>query len=633
MPAGLVVQLVGGLASASSLFLSACGLSLIFGVTRVVNFAHGSMAMLGLYIAAAFALAHPGAAGFWGGIAIAVLAVGTLGALIERGLLRRIYGAPELLQLLATYALVLITRDLCLAIWGPADILGPRAPGLGGAVALAGGAVPGYDLLLIAIAPLVLGALWLLLSRTRLGLQVRAAAQDREMLDAMGVDPRRLYTAVFALGAGLAALGGALQMPREPANLGYDLASVGEAFVVVVVGGLGSLGGAYLAAVLIGLARALCYALGTVQFLGQALPLSKLALAIEFLVMAAVLVLRPRGLLGRAIAPPAGGRREFAGAAPALARRGELALAAGVVALLALVPLASAELPYANVLLVDALVAALFAASLQLLLLGGMPSFGHAAWFGLGAYAAALAAHGGAGLAAALGAATLAGGLGAALFGALAARVGGIYLAMLSLAGAQILWALGYEWNGVTGGSNGLVGIWPAAPFDRPASYGWLVLALAGGALLLLRRMLDAPLGFALRAVRDAPLRAQASGIDPLRVRWLAYALAGTGAGLAGGLFAFAKGSISPEVLAVERSVDGLLMVLLGGLHAAWGAVAGAALYTWLHDLLARHFDAWRAVLGAAILLLVLLFPSGLAGSWRPPQRLRSAGGGARGVP
>ncbi|MEZ5652264.1 MAG: branched-chain amino acid ABC transporter permease, partial [Burkholderiaceae bacterium] len=209
--AGLLVALINGLASASTLFLIAAGLSLIFGVTRIVNFAHGSFFMLGIYVAysAVTWLGDSGLA-FWSGLLLAALLVGVLGAVVEVVLLRRIYRAPELFQLLATFALVLVIRDAVLALWGPEDLLGPRAPHLSGAVELLGRAMPSYDLVLIVIGPLVLLALWLLLHRTRWGTLVRAATEDREMVGALGVNQAWLFTSVFALGALLAALGGAL---------------------------------------------------------------------------------------------------------------------------------------------------------------------------------------------------------------------------------------------------------------------------------------------------------------------------------------------------------------------------------------------------------------------------------------
>jgi branched-chain amino acid transport system permease protein len=234
---GLVVQLLNGLAGASSLFLVGAGLSLIFGVTRIVNFAHGSFYMLGVYIGYTVVerLSPFGAAWFWPSLLIAALAVGAIGAVVEMVLLRRVYRAPELFQLLATFALMLVIKDAALWLWGPEDLLGPRAPGLSGAVMILGRRFPTYDLFLIVVGPVVLGLLWLLLTRTRWGTLVRAATQDREMVGALGVNQAWLFTAVFALGTMLAGLGGALQLPREPANLGLDLATIGDAFVVVVV--------------------------------------------------------------------------------------------------------------------------------------------------------------------------------------------------------------------------------------------------------------------------------------------------------------------------------------------------------------------------------------------------------------
>ena len=167
---GFLVQLLNGLAGASSLFLVGAGLSLIFGVTRIVNFAHGSFFMLGIYVAYALVDKAGGGVWFWPSLLIAALAVGAFGALVEMLLLRRIYRAPELFQLLATFALMLVIKDAALWLWGPEDLLGPRAPGLAGAVTILGRRVPEYDLFLIVVGPAVLGALWLLLTRTRFGI-------------------------------------------------------------------------------------------------------------------------------------------------------------------------------------------------------------------------------------------------------------------------------------------------------------------------------------------------------------------------------------------------------------------------------------------------------------------------------
>jgi len=623
---GFVVQLLNGLAGASSLFLVGAGLSLIFGVTRIVNFAHGSFYMLGIYIAYSLVERLGGGAWFWPALLLASLAVGVLGALVEMTLLRRIYRAPELFQLLATFALVLVLKDAALWVWGPEDLLGPRAPGLEGSIDILGRRFPTYDLLLIAVGPLVLALLWLLLTRTRWGTLVRAATQDREMVGALGVNQAWLFTSVFALGAMLAGLGGALQLPREPANLGLDLLTIGDAFVVVVVGGMGSIPGAYVAALLIAEIKAICTGIGNVEWFGVAFSFSKLTLVVEFLVMAVVLVVRPWGLLGK---PQGVSRNSAPPEAPLRAAEAPVkwAGAAFLLALLAL-PWLSAGNPYLTVLAIDLLTAALFAASLHFIMgPAGMHSFGHAAYFGLGAYGAALAVRS---LQLPMEAALFMGpvfaALGALLCGWFCVRLSGVYLAMLTLAFAQIIWSICYQWDDVTGGSNGLTGVWPAEWLADKTRYYLMTLVLVVVGVLLLRRMLFSPFGYAMRAGRDSPLRADAIGIDVKRNQWAAFVLAGLFAGLAGALFAFSKGSISPDTLGVGRSVDALVMVLLGGVQTLAGPLVGAVTFTWLQDSIARSTDYWRAVLGATILLLVLVFPQGIAGFaaqlW---QRRRSA--------
>ena len=591
------LQFLNGLAGASSLFLVAAGLSLIFGVSRIINFAHGSLYMLGMYIAVWLSPK----VGFWVSVPLAALAVGGTGFLVEFLLLRRLYRAPELLQLLATFAVVLIVKDLALWLWGPEDMLGPRAPGLRDALDIAGRRFPQYDLFLIVLGPSVFALLHLLLTRTRFGVLIRAATEDREMAGALGVNQRALFTAVFMLGAALAGLGGALAIPREPANLEIDLAVVSDAFVVVVVGGMGSIPGAFLAALLISEIKAFCIGLGY----------SEITLVAEFIVMAIVLVLRPWGLLGRPLV--AARVTDATHQAHGVPWSAMLAVATA----LALAPLLSDA--YTVVLLRDVLIFALFAVSLHLLLgPGGMVSFGHAAYFGLGAYAAGLCAlRLGWPMEAALLVAPFAAALGAALFGWFCVRLSGIYLAMLTLAFAQIVWSIAFQWDGLTGGSNGLIGIWPSGWLASRSAYYFATLFLCAAAIACIWRATGSPFGYALRASRDSALRAEAIGIHVRIQQWAAFIIAGAFAGLAGALFAYSKGSISPETLSVPRSVDALVMVLLGGVQSPAGPVWGAALFTWLEDSVSREIAYWRAAIGAAILLLVLAFPLGLGGAWR----------------
>jgi branched-chain amino acid transport system permease protein len=612
---GLAFQALDGLASASGLFFVAVGLSLIFGVTRTINMAHGSLYMLGAYVAVTLATSVGGALGFWGGIVASALIVGLIGAAIEIVLLRRIYGAPELFQLLGTFALVLVINDATLWLWGPQDLFGPRAPGLRGAVEVLGRRLPTYDAFLIVVAPVVLCVLHAVFTRTRFGRLVRAATEDREMVGALGVNQAVLFTAVFALGSLLAGLGGALQTAREPANLGMDLTALGDAFVVVVVGGMGSIAGSYVAAVLIAEVKALCIGIGLVHFGAYAVNFSKLTLVAEFLVMAVVLIVRPQGLLGKAQAAIRSTAEPNAPIRPASPTMRILSFV-GLLAVVAL-PVLARSSPYTLVLGIDVLTAVLFAASLHFIMgPGGMHSFGHAAYFGLGAYGAALAVKWfAAPMGLALPAAALAAAVGALLFGWFAVRLSGVYLAMLTLAFAQIVWSIVFQWEDVTGGSNGVLGIWPSAPFDRLPMFFLLAVVLVACGVLLLRRMLFAPFGYAMRCGRDSPLRAEAIGVDVKRVQWFAFAIAGTVCGVAGGLFAFAKGSISPETISIGHSIDGLVMVLLGGIQTLAGPIVGATVFSVLQDTVMRQTDYWHALLGGIILVLVLAFPMGLVGA------------------
>jgi branched-chain amino acid transport system permease protein len=617
-PAFIAVQMLNGLASASSLFIIASGLTIVFGVTRIVNFAHGSLYMLGAYVAVTvvpylldisrslpmFLLA----------LLVTGLIVGLLGVAMEVLLLRRIYHAPELLQLLATFGVVLIVQDLVIKVWGPLEIMGPRAPGLRHAVPIFGRMFPAYELFLIVAGPVVLGALYLLLQKTRFGVLVRAATQDREMVAALGVNQALLFTGTLFLGAFLAGLGGALQIAKSAANGQMDISILSEAFVVTVIGGMGSIPGAFLASVIIGLLQAF----GILIF-------PKITLILVFLLMAVVLVLRPQGLLGREDAPSQ--RTPPPEGFVLLTPPGPLGykLALGVVGALVLLPLIADA--YTLKVAIEVLVFALAAFSLSLLIgNGGVVSFGHAAYFGLGAYAAGLlVTKAGFSMLPALVAAPVVAAAFAALYGYFIVRLSGIYLAMLTLAFAQITFAIAFQWVELTGGDNGVVGVWPSAWARGRVVYYYLTLVLCLAAIAMLFRIIHAPFGYALRAARDSATRADAIGLDVARLRWAAFTLAGAAAGLAGGLYAFSKGSIDPTLLSIPQSVDFLAMVLTGGIQAVTGALAGAGIFHIIKDIALPLTPYWRALMGAAIIAIVLLFPHGIAGAVERVSARRAA--------
>ncbi|HSE03068.1 MAG TPA: ABC transporter permease [Methylomirabilota bacterium] len=598
----LFVQLLSGLANAMFLFLIASGLSLIFGVTRIVNFAHGSFYMLAAYLTYSLAAVLPGGpAAFYLAALVAAVVVAVLGGLVEVLLLRRVYKAPELYQLLLTFALVLVTADVVRYLWGADNKTGPTAPGLAGSVGIAGQLFPSYDLAVIVFGPLVALGLWLLFHRTRWGVLIRAATQDREMVAALGVDQSRLFTSVFVLGSFLAGLGGALQVPRLALTTVMDTSIIVEAFVVVVIGGMGSVWGALLASLLIGILNAY-----------GVLVLPKAAIVLIFVVMALVLVVRPWGLLGRPeiqLRPPGAGT-------VTRARPRRLSPAWLAVGLLGLAALPGVLPTFWISIAVEIFAFTLFAASLRLLMAdGGMVSFGHAAYFGLGAYGAAvLLKLAGLPMPAAFVLAPLVAALGACLFGYFSVRLSSIYFAMLTLAFAQIVYAVVHQWDDVTGGDNGMLSVWPARWLASPGRYYYWALAASLVGMLLLRLVTASPFGLTLRAARDHARRAEAVGVNIRALQWTAFVVAGFVAGLGGAIFAFLKGSVFPVYTESPMSVQPLVMVLLGGVGSPAGPLIGAAVYKLLDTVITRYTDYWQVVLGAILLLLVLVFPRGIAG-------------------
>ena len=288
-PSFLFSQFMGGLTAAMFLFLIASGLSLVFGVMRVLNFAHGSFYMIGAYIAwQVVQWLQPTPERFWPAVLAAAVGVALLGAVIERLLFRYLYDREELYQLLFTYALVLILGDVAKFLWGTQQLSVSRPPVLAGGFELFGTTVPAYNLFIMLFGPLIALAVWLMLTHSTPGRMVRAAALDREMLGALGADVGWLYTGMFALASFLAGLSGALVTPIQSIVPGMDVEIIVQAFIVVVIGGLGSFWGTFLGSVIYG--QVLSF--GILIFPG-------FSLFSVFALMAVILILRPWGLLGR----------------------------------------------------------------------------------------------------------------------------------------------------------------------------------------------------------------------------------------------------------------------------------------------------------------------------------------------
>jgi branched-subunit amino acid ABC-type transport system permease component len=285
-------QFLSGLTAAMFLFLIASGLSLIFGILRILNFAHGSFYMIGAYLA--WQLVHilgPASGSFWFAVFASALAVAVLGALIERFLLRSLYGREELYQLLFTYAVVLVLADAAKMIWGTQQLSVSRPPSLAGSMTLFGAVIPHYNLLIVLLGPVLAFTIWLVLHRTHIGRMVRAAALDREMLGALGGNVGRIYTLAFAAGSFLAGLAGALVTPIKTVVPGMDVEIIVEAFIVIVIGGLGSLWGTFIGALIYG------------QFLSFGILIfPRFSIFAVYALMAIILIIRPWGLFGKPLA-------------------------------------------------------------------------------------------------------------------------------------------------------------------------------------------------------------------------------------------------------------------------------------------------------------------------------------------
>ena len=281
----LITQCLNALSQAALLFFLGVGLTLIFGIMRIVNFAHGAFFMLGAYVGYS-AVQLTGS--FWGALLVAPVVVGGVGAAFELGILRRLYGRDGNAFLMVTFGLTLVMGEVIRLTWGVAALNVPLPSALSGIVFILDEPFPIYRLFLAGAGVVVALVIWQFLERTRLGLLIRATSQNAEMVHALGTDIRLVRSAVFGIGCGLAGIGGVLAAPLVTASLGMAPNAVIDTFVIVIIGGMGSFLGSAIAAVLVGFVQVF----GTYYF-------PDLALALMYLLMLLVLVVRPGGLLGR----------------------------------------------------------------------------------------------------------------------------------------------------------------------------------------------------------------------------------------------------------------------------------------------------------------------------------------------
>ena len=445
----LLAQLLNGLVYGMLLFLTAAGLSLIFGLMNVVSLAHGSFFMLGAFVGLTiFELTH----NFWIAFLLAPIPVAVLGIAMEMLFLRPLYRRGHMDQVLLTFGFTFVFFDLVQSVWGRTvrSISPPQA--LQGMIEIGVGVFSSYRLFLIGLGFTIALLLWLFLERSRLGAMVRAGVDDAAMAAGLGANIPALFNSIFGAGVALAALGGIAAGPVLGLYPGMDTDILIPAFIVIVIGGMGSLRGAFLGSLLIGIA----------DTFGKAY-LPNLALFLIYLLMAVVLLVRPQGMFGIA--------HSHAASAPTVAPDTATTSKGRVVALLVLAAMIVFPFmvpSYPRQLVAEIYIFAIFAMSLDLLLgYTGLMSLGHAAFFGLGAYTVTILAaqfdvNAWIGVVAGVGVA----GLGAALIGFFCVRTTGISFLMLTLAFSQLIYSVALKWRDLTGGSDGI-----AMP-DRPSFFG-----------------------------------------------------------------------------------------------------------------------------------------------------------------
>ncbi len=598
-----VAQLLNGLVYGVLLFLMAAGLSLIFGLMNVVSLAHGSFFMLGAF----FGLAIFKATGsFWLALILAPIPVIALGVLMELLFLRPLYRRGHMDQVLLTFGFTFVFLDLVQTVWGRVVQRLPAPEALQGIVHIGAGVFSVYRLFLIGFGFAIALLLWLFLERSRIGAMVRAGVDNAVMAAGLGANVPALFTGIFGFGVALAALGGIAAAPVLGLYPGMDSEILIPAFIVIVIGGMGSLRGAFAGSLLIGIADTF----GKAYF-------QSIALFLIYLAMTAVLLIRPQGLFGI--------KYSDVSIAPAVSTTSRPTTtqtrAAGLVVLVALALLPFLMGDYPRALVSEIFIFAIFAMSLDLLLgFTGLMSLGHAAFFGLGAYAVAVLGVQ-FGLNAWLGvvAGVVIAGAGAALIGFFCVRSGGIPFLMLTLAFSQLVFSVALKWRDVTGGSDGM------AIAEQPSFFGFSLsksltmyfMALSFFALIYwgLRRLLNSPLGHAFVGIRENEQRMMAIGYPTRAYKLISFTIAGAIAGLAGGLYAIFNGFISSDAVYWTASGDILIMTMLGGAGTLIGPAVGTAIFLLMKNVASSYSEHWLSIIGVTFICCVMFFPGGLWGT------------------
>ena len=597
---------VNGLVVGNIYALLAVGLALIFGVANLINFAHGSLYTVGAYVGwfCITQLRLP----FYLTVPAVLIVSAVLGMAIERLALRPLHGTSRIAPLLATIGLSLVLDQTVQLLFTP----NPRAlpsPLPDWRWQIGGGSIGTLDLLILAVGLGAAGLLYAFLRFTKLGWAVRATAQDIDAAKQMGVDTNRVNLTVFAIASALGGLSGMMVgMYYNNIDPGMSFDATLKGVVAQIIGGMGNVPGAIAGALLLGL----------IESYGIALFGTSYRNLFAFVLLIAILVLRPNGLFASAKdLPPEPMTGSFVARGKPL-RIPPPALAA-VVALAAMLPLFASD--YLLQTGTNALLYGLLALSLTLVAgTVGMVSLGHAGLLAIGAYASALLAielH-----LPVIVSIALAGLLTAIIGTALvfpAFRMRGHYVSIATLAIGQIVALVILNWNSLTRGPIGISGIPPLAlagiPLDEAPETYWFVLAVVVALALLQARILSSHLGRTWRALRDDDIAARSHGVDVNRYKAMAFAFGGFGAGIGGAVTAHLYSYINHETFNAQISVLALTIAILGGLGNITGALLGSVLLIGLPELFRGLAEYRMLIYGLVLLLLIRVRPQGLLGT------------------
>ena len=619
-------SIFNGVTLAGLYFLVASGFTLVFGLMRNVNLAHGSLYLLGAYIGYEVAQRT----GIWLlGVGAGTVAMAVVGLLMQVFIFRRLEG-DELRQTLVTLGISIVAADLMLAIWTGITYQIGIPSWLDGAVKLPiittvrsnGTAVmmtyPFYRLVVLAVAIVIGVGLWLMINRTRVGMMIRAGVDDRSMLSASGINVHMVFAVVFAVGAGLAGFAGVVGGSALSIAPGEDVRYLLASLVVVIVGGMGSITGAAIGALLVGLAEQI----GLVY-------LPTYGIVLTFIIMVVTLAFRPQGIMGRAVPSnaPILALDQPNKTAVASARLGPVHIALATA--LILYPAIASEF-FLTQIGAYSLIWGLLALSMMLLAgYGGMVCLAQITTAGVAAYTVAIFGTNNMNIYgfgwpwwvlvpfAVLLAATV-----SAIIGAISVRTEGIYTIMITLAIAAAFFYFAQQNYALLNGHSGYAGI-PTPHFwgvnwRDPVPFYYLCLFVASAAYAAVLYCSRSTFGLALQAIRDNGRRMRAVGFDITAHKVVAYFYSGIIAGLAGVLLVWFNGRVSPGTVGVFQAVNVLVIAVIGGLRHPIGPFLGAVfvvlIQTFAIDIVGA--ERYNTLIGLVFLAIVFVSPDGLLGLW-----------------